>query len=82
MIFLLQYNRREGRLVKFQPFPDSDRSEAEKQRLELELDLNRRSIEHEVVILEAADEAALRRTHGRYFPGAIELLKPDSFGTN
>jgi len=82
VIFLLEYNRRESRLVTFRPFSDAQRGAANQQRLELELDLNRRGVDHEVVILEAADEAALKRTHGRYFPDGIELLRPDSFLTN
>lgn len=67
MIFLIEYNRSEGRIVSFQKFKDSDRVKAEKSRLELELDLNRTAIDHEVVLLEAASEDALRRTHRRYF---------------
>jgi two-component SAPR family response regulator len=34
-------------------------------RLELELELNATAVDHEVVILEAESEAAIRRTHGR-----------------
>jgi hypothetical protein len=78
VIFLLQYNRREGRLVTFQCYAETQRATAERERLELELDLNRRAVDHEVVILEANDEAALRKTHGRYFPGGLELIRPDS----
>ncbi len=33
----------------------------------MELDLNHRGIEHEVVLLEAENADALRRTHRRYF---------------
>lgn len=77
MIFLLQYNRPQGRLVTFRKFPAAERSVAERERLELELELNRRKIDHEVVILEADDEAALRLTHGRCFPDGLKLLQPD-----
>jgi hypothetical protein len=80
LIFLLEYSRREGRLVAIRSFATTQRPDAERERLALELDLNRRSVEHEVVILEAANEAALRRTHGRYFPGALDPLDPDSSG--
>jgi len=75
VIFLLQYNRTQGRLVTFRKFPEAERSVAERERLELEL--NRRKIDHEVVILEADDEAALRLTHGRCFPDGLKLLQPD-----
>jgi hypothetical protein len=67
MIFLIEYNRQKGRMVKFKKFNDSDRLKAEKKRLELELDLNQRKIGHEVVILEAEKESILRHTHRRYF---------------
>ena len=75
MIFLIEYNRREGRLVTFKRFQDSERLKAQNARLDLELDLNRKGIDHEVVLLEAASEAALRRTHRRYFEDASEIAK-------
>lgn len=67
MIVLIEYDRPEGRIVTFTTFKDSERLTAEKSRLDLELDLNRRRMDHEVVILEAESEEALRRTHRRYF---------------
>jgi hypothetical protein len=48
---------------------------AEDLRLDLELDLNRRGIDHEVVLLEAASEAALRRTHRRYFETPSQIVE-------
>ena len=73
MIFLIQYNRRVGQIVSFKIFDDTERSAAENVRLEIELDQNRRGIEEEIVLLEAASEEAVRRTHRRYFedPGQI-----------
>lgn len=62
-------------MVTFQTFDDSERETAESARLELELELNRRGVEREVVILEAASEEAVRRTHRRYFETLEELLK-------
>jgi hypothetical protein len=73
MIFLIEYDRPRGKLVTFDAFRDSGRHKAEKARLDLELDLNRRGINHEVVLLEAASEDALRRTHRRYFESAREI---------
>lgn len=67
MIFLIEYNRQKGRIVKLDRFKDSDRLKAEQKRLKLELDLNRKKIEHEVVLLEAEKESVLRQTHRRYF---------------
>jgi hypothetical protein len=65
MIYLIEYNRPEGRLVTFKVFAESERSKAETLRLEIELDLNRWKIDHEVVMLIAESEAALHRTHLR-----------------
>jgi len=78
MIFLIEYNRPEGRLIIFQRFQDSERLKAQNARLDLELDLNRRGVDHEVVLLEAASEAALRRTHGRYFKTLRQILESAS----
>ena len=75
MIFLIEYNRREGRIVTFKVFDDSDRAEAENSRLEIELDLNRRRVDHEVVLLETSSEQALRRTHRRYFEDPGQIVK-------
>ena len=75
MIFLIEYNRPEGRLVTFKRFQDSERLTAQNARLDLELDLNRRGVAHEVVLLEAASEDGLRRTHRRYFEDASQIVK-------
>ena len=75
MIFLIEYNRPEGRLVTFERFQDSERLQAQDSRLALELDLNRRRVNHEVVLLEAASEAALRRTHRRCFETLRQILE-------
>ena len=74
MIFLVEYARDQGRLVTFRAFEDDVLRSAESARLELELDLNRRGVEHEVVLLEAENEDALRRTHRRYFEDLTELV--------
>jgi len=75
MIYLIEYNRPEGRLVTFKVFAESERSKAQDLRLEIELDLNRRKVDHEVVLLQAESEAALRRTHGRYFYDVQQILE-------
>jgi len=74
MIFLIEYDRNRGEIVTFRTFDDSARQKAEVARLELELELNRLGTEREVVILEAASEEALRRTHRRYFENLAELV--------
>jgi hypothetical protein len=67
LLFLISYDRKQERSETFLRFASTDRRIAEDARLELELDLRRRGMEREVVILEAVDEDALRRTHSRYF---------------
>jgi len=78
MIFLIEYNRSEGQIVTSRDFDDSQRLEAENSRLEIELDLNRKGVDHEVVLLEAASKDALQRTHRRYFVDLHQLLKSGS----
>ena len=75
MLFLIEYDRNRGEIVVLQPFPESEKQNAERARLELELELNRLGKDHEVVVLEAASEAALRRTHRRYFEDLGQLVK-------
>ena len=74
MIFLIEYDRDQGRLLTIESFNSADRETAEELRFARELDLNRREIEHEVVLLEAESEDALRRTHSRYFENLDELM--------
>lgn len=73
MIFLIEYNRPEGRIVTFERFKDSERLKAEQSRLDLELEVNRKGVNHEVVLLEASNEDAVRRTHRRYFEDARQI---------
>ena len=78
MIFLIEYDRSRGEIVTFKTFWDSERHVAEDLRLELEIKLNRDDVDHEVVLLEADSEDALRRTHRRYFENLTELATPSS----
>jgi len=71
--FLIEYNRQQGEVVTLKRFKENERSKAENSRLELELELNRAGGEHEVVLLQAASEVSLRRTHRRYFEDLLEL---------
>jgi hypothetical protein len=73
MLFLIEYDRERGRMVTIRSFNDSNGERAEESRLKLELDLNLKGIDNEVVLLEAATEEALRRTHRRYFESLTEL---------
>jgi hypothetical protein len=74
MLFLIEYNRSRGEIVTFKGFGGDELQSAERARLEMELDLNSRGIEREVVLLEAENEAALRRTHRRYFEDLEQLV--------
>lgn len=79
MVFLIEYDRSRGRLVTFREFDDSERKKAEDTRLQLEIELNRLGTEREVVLLEAATEEALRRTHRRYFEDLTELVNSPAY---
>ena len=82
MIFLIEYDRLKGHIVTMVAFEESGRSKAENSRLQIELDLHRRKLDHEVVLLEAASEEALRRTHRRYFEDLDQIMKSVSGGTH
>ena len=74
MLFLIQYDRRAGRIVRLERFTDDQRYLAAETGLGLEIELQRRGQSQEVVLLDAASEAALRKTHGRYFEDVEGLL--------
>jgi len=74
MIFLIEYIRKEGKIFSKKEFQDHERHIAEKERLEMEISLLRKGLDHEVVLLEAKNENALRRTHRRYFENLAGLL--------
>jgi hypothetical protein len=74
MLFLIQYDRSKGEIVSLREFERGESRSAEQARLEMELDLNRRRVEREVVILEAENEQSLRRTHRRYFEDLAQLV--------
>ena len=73
MIFLIEYDRKRGQIVTLEKFNSSERQKAHESRLRMELELNHSGTKREVVLLEAASEAALRRTHRRYFESLSEL---------
>lgn len=75
MLYLIEYDRSRGSIVKLREFGGDSREIAEDARLDLELELNRQSLEHEVVLLDAPSIEALRHTHGRYFESVAELAR-------
>lgn len=80
MIFLIEYDRPRGHIVQFKVFSDSERAAAQDIRLEIELNLNRSRVDHEVVLLEAMSEEAVRRTHRRYFENPRQIVESTSGG--
>jgi hypothetical protein len=81
VIFLIEYDRRAGQIVRRQDFEDRQRLRAEDARLEIELTLNRQGIDHhEVVLLEATSEEVVHRTHRRYFESLSDLAKSTGDG--
>ena len=74
MIFLIKYQRSSGKVQELRQFKDTDREDAEDARLESELELlGDQNLDYEVLLLEAETEAALRKTHSRYFKTAQEI---------
>jgi hypothetical protein len=74
MLFLIEYDRDKGQLLSIRPFADVERSDAEHARIEREIELQRQGLLREIVLLEAASETDLHRTHGRYFKGLAALM--------
>jgi hypothetical protein len=75
MIFLIDYDPNLGKIMSIQTFDGSQRQVAQERRLELELLHKHDDLKREVVLLEAADEKAIRKTHRRYFADLEELTK-------
>jgi hypothetical protein len=75
VIFLIDYDRSRGELSSIERFDDSERAIAENQRLEREITLHHKGLKHEIVLLQAASEDALRETHGRYFTEVAALAE-------
>lgn len=78
MMFLMEYDRTAGKLVTFRRFDDA--AKARQAQFALELDLHHKGIAHEVVLLEAQSEAAIRRTHRRYFDDLPTLINSIATG--
>lgn len=72
-LFLIDYDRRAGKIISMRTFDASQRRQALDARFELELELHRNGTDREVVLLEATDESAIRETHRRYFATLEEL---------
>jgi hypothetical protein len=75
MLFLIEYDRPRGSIVELREFDDASQAVAEDARLKLELDLKRQGVDHEIVVLDAPSEEALRHTYSRYFEDLVELAR-------
>lgn len=69
--FLVVFDRRQGHVLREEPFDDANEALRERFRTEK---LNRSNPDIEVVVLSAESAEALRRTHARYFMTLGELL--------
>jgi hypothetical protein len=78
MLFLIEYDRLRGEIVSMTTYADTQREHVDEARLQLELRLRREETKREVVVMEAANEDALRKTHARYFKSAQALVPPAS----
>jgi hypothetical protein len=76
VIFLIEYDRDSGVLVRLDTFDVIERDRASAARLELEIQLFKDGLSREVVLLEADSLDALKKTHGRYFRDVVDLTKP------
>ncbi len=79
MIFLVAYDRRTQRLMQpLETFHPSERSSARRRRHEIQVRLPAEEARYEVVLLEASDEEAIRKTHARYFAASEHALIEDA----
>lgn len=81
MIYLIHYNRKAGHLSSIREYPERERANASQAKLELEISLLCENGDHEVVLLEAASQDELRKTHRRYFD-SLEDMKTKRSDSN
>ncbi|MFG6416331.1 hypothetical protein ACG02S_20760 [Roseateles sp. DC23W] len=72
MIFLMDFDSKRRCLHGMKVYPDHERPRAQDERLELGLAHLQEGGAREVVLLAAADEAILRRSHARYFEAQVK----------
>ena len=78
MIYLIEYDRTTGSIIKLQSYDDGESDLASKDRLALEISLMNSCVIREVVLLQANSIDALRITHNRYFKNVGELAETGS----
>lgn len=77
-IYLIEYARSSGETIFVTGLEGFKRSDAENERQQRELELRRAGSDHEIVLLEAANDRALKHTHGRYFADLKEIARAAS----
>jgi hypothetical protein len=80
MLFLIRYDRSQGRIITLDEFADGERQRANERRLAMELHLGAALGNEEVVLLQAEDQEALRRTHRRFFEEVAALMNTPAHG--
>jgi hypothetical protein len=74
VIYLIEYDRESGKLVRIEEFVPTQRRQAEEKRLRVEIERLETGVSREVVLLEASSQDELRKTHRRYFECLDEML--------
>ena len=74
MIFLIEYNKKEGKIITLRSYESKERRRAEKDKLKIELSQLKNGLNDEIVLLEAKDQDAIRVTHRRYFENLADLI--------
>jgi hypothetical protein len=75
MIFLIKYMREDGQVVFCQEYDDSEMEKAQAARLEMEIEQSQEGRLNEIVLLQAENLDALKKTHSRYFKSLREMLE-------
>jgi hypothetical protein len=79
VIYLIEYDRHTGRLIREQEFASDQHEAAANARLTLEISNLQSKITREVVLLEANSRADLRLTHKRYFEDVEALTNSATY---
>jgi hypothetical protein len=67
MFFVVDYDRKQGKIISLTSFSTNQREAAEDARLKIELQIDQAESNREIVLIEAKDEDNLRESHSRYF---------------
>lgn len=71
--FMLKYRKSKGLLESIREVDAANLNAARRERLELEFESLQRGGDLEIVLLTAASEETLRKTHSRYFKTTAQL---------